>query len=77
MFYYLDTFHQYRGLHTPEDFTPSSVAVGTVIHWRLVFWAILYNDRLKADLLYGRVLHKRDFNVTYLVCDESAIGSAP
>jgi hypothetical protein len=47
-----------------------------VIHWRLVSRAILYNVRLKADHLAGRVLHKRDFNVAYLVCDEGAIGSA-
>jgi hypothetical protein len=38
---------------------------------------ILYNVRLKADLLAGQVLHKRDFNVAHLVCDEGAIGSAP
>ncbi len=48
-----------------------------VIHWCLVSWAILYNVRLKADLLAGRVLHKRDFNVAHLVCDEGAVGSAP
>jgi hypothetical protein len=48
-----------------------------VMHWRLVSRAILYNVQLKVDLLSGRVLHKRDFNVTYLVCDEGAIGSAP
>jgi hypothetical protein len=43
----------------------------------LVSWAILYNIRLKADLLAGGVLHKRDFNVAHPVCDEGAIGSAP
>jgi hypothetical protein len=43
----------------------------------LVSRAILYNIRLKANLLAGRVLHKRDFNVAHLVCDEGAIGSAP
>ncbi len=48
-----------------------------VIHWRLVSWAILYNFWLKADLLAGQVLHKRDFNITHPVCDEGAIGSAP
>jgi hypothetical protein len=42
----------------------------------LVSQAILYNVRLKADLLAGRVLHKRDFNVTHLVCDKGAVGSA-
>ena len=35
-----------------------------VIHWHLVSWAILYNVRLKADLLAGQVLHKRDFNMS-------------
>ncbi len=53
------------------------VAYYEVIHWRLVPQAILYNVRLKADLLAGRVLHKRDFDVAYLVCYESAVGSAP
>ena len=48
-----------------------------VIHWRLVYQAILYNVRLKADLLAGQVLHKSDFNVAHLVCDKGAIGSAP
>ena len=48
-----------------------------VIHWRLVSRTILYNVRLKADLLAGQVLHKRDFNVAHPVCDEGAIGSAP
>ncbi len=48
-----------------------------VIHWCLVYRAILYNVRLKADLLAGQVLHKRDFNVTHPVCDKGAIGSAP
>ncbi len=48
-----------------------------VIHWCLVFRAILYNIRLEADLLAGQVLHKRDFNVTRLVCYEGAIESAP
>ncbi len=48
-----------------------------VIHWRLVSQAILYNVQLKADLLAGQVLHKRDFNVAHLVCDEGAIGNAP
>ncbi len=48
-----------------------------VIHWRLVSQAVLYNVRLKADLLAGRVLHKRDFNVAHLVCYKDAIGSAP
>jgi hypothetical protein len=43
----------------------------------LVSQAILYNIRLKADLLAGQVLHRRDFNVAHLVCDEGAIGSAP
>ncbi len=37
----------------------------------------LYNVRLKADLLAGRVLHKRDFNYAHPVCDKGAIGSAP
>jgi hypothetical protein len=46
------------------------------IHWWLVSPAILYNIQLKADLLAGQVLHKRDFNVTHLVCDEGSIGSA-
>ncbi len=48
-----------------------------VIHWRLVSWAIVYNVQLKADLLGGQILHKQDFNVAHLVCDEGAIGSAP
>ncbi len=48
-----------------------------VIHWRLVSQPILYNVRLKANLLAGRVLHKRNFNVAQLVCDEGAVGSAP
>ncbi len=48
-----------------------------VIHWRLVSRDILYNVQLKADLLAGQVLHKRDFNVAHLVCDEGAFGSAP
>jgi hypothetical protein len=48
-----------------------------VIHWRLVPWAVVYNVRLKAYLLAGRVLHKRDFNAAHLVCDKGAIGSAP
>jgi hypothetical protein len=48
-----------------------------VIHWRLVSQAILYNVRLKADLLAGQVFHKRDFNVAHLVCDKGAVGSAP
>ncbi len=43
----------------------------------LVSRAILYNVRLKADLLAGRVLHKRDFNVAHPVCDKGTIGSAP
>jgi hypothetical protein len=43
----------------------------------LVYQAILYNIWLKADLLADRVLHKGDFNVTDLICDEGAIGSAP
>jgi hypothetical protein len=43
----------------------------------LVSQAILYNVRLKTDLLAGGVLHKRDFNVAHPVCDEGAIGSAP
>jgi hypothetical protein len=43
----------------------------------LVSRAILYNVRLKVDLLAGLVLHKRDFNVTHPVCDKGAIGSAP
>jgi hypothetical protein len=43
----------------------------------MVSWAILYNVWLKADLLAGRVLHKRYFNVAHHVCDEGAIGSAP
>jgi hypothetical protein len=43
----------------------------------LVSLAILYNVRLKADLLAGQVLYKRDFNVAYPVCDKGAIGSAP
>jgi hypothetical protein len=30
-----------------------------------------------VDLLVGRVLHKRDFNVAPPVCDKGAIGSAP
>jgi hypothetical protein len=47
------------------------------IHLRLVSRAILYNVRLTADLLAGRVLQKRDFNVAHLVCEEGAIGSAP
>ncbi len=47
-----------------------------VTHWRLVSWAILYNVQPKADLLAGRVLHKRDFNAAHFVCDKSAIGSA-
>ncbi len=38
---------------------------------------ILYDIQLKADLLAGRVLHNRDFNVTHHVCDNGAIGSAP
>jgi hypothetical protein len=48
-----------------------------VIHWRLVSRAILYNAWLKAYLLAGRELHKRDFNVAHPVCDKDAIGSAP
>ncbi len=48
-----------------------------VMHWHLVTQAVLYNVRLKADLLAGRVLHKRDFDVAHLVCYEGAIGSAP
>jgi hypothetical protein len=43
----------------------------------LVSQVILYDIRLKADLLAGQVLHKRDVNVTHHVCDEGAIGSAP
>jgi hypothetical protein len=43
-----------------------------VIHWCLVSRAILYNVRLKADLLAGQVFYKRGFNVTHLVNDESA-----
>ncbi len=48
-----------------------------VIHWRLVSRAVLYDVWLKADLLAGQVLHKRDFNVAHLVCYEGAIGSVP
>ena len=48
-----------------------------VIHWRLVSRAILYYVQLKMDLLAGRVLHKRDFNVAHLVCYECAVRSAP
>jgi hypothetical protein len=48
-----------------------------VIHWCLVSRVILYNIWLKTDLLAGGVLHKRDFNVTHLISDEGAIGSAP
>ncbi len=48
-----------------------------VIHWRLVSRVILYNVRLKANLLAGRVPYKRDFNVAHPVCGEGAIGSAP
>jgi hypothetical protein len=48
-----------------------------VIHCFLVSRAILYNVRLKADLLAGQVLYKRDFNVAHPDCDEGAIGSAP
>jgi hypothetical protein len=48
-----------------------------VINWRLVSQAVLYNVSLKADLLAGRVFHKRDFNVSHLVCYEGAIGIAP
>jgi hypothetical protein len=54
----------------------SLLAYYEVIHWRLVPRAILYNIRLKADLLAGQVLHKRGFNVAHLVCDEGANGSA-
>ncbi len=48
-----------------------------VMYWCLVSQAILYNVRLKANLLAGQVLHKQDFNVAHPVCDEGAIGSAP
>ncbi len=48
-----------------------------VIHWRLVSRAVLYNVRLEGDLLAGRVVHKRDFNVAHPVCDKGDIGSAP
>ncbi len=48
-----------------------------VIHWRLFSRAVLYNVRLKADLLADQVLHKRDFNVAHLVCYKGAIRSAP
>ncbi len=48
-----------------------------VIHGCLVSRAILYDIRLKADLLAGRVFHKRDFNVTCRVCDKGAVESAP
>jgi hypothetical protein len=43
----------------------------------LVSRAIFYDVRLKADLLTGPVLHKRDLNVTHLICDEGAVESAP
>jgi hypothetical protein len=43
----------------------------------LVSRAILYNVRLKRDLLAGRVLQEKDFNVTHPVCDEGVVGSAP
>jgi hypothetical protein len=48
-----------------------------VVHWCLVSQAVLYNVQLKADLLAGRVLHERDFNVAHPICDKGAIGSAP
>ena len=48
-----------------------------VIYWCLFPWIILDNIWLKADLLAGQALHKRDFNVAHLVCDKGAIGSAP
>ncbi len=47
-----------------------------VIYWCLVSRAIFYNIQLKVDLLAGQVLHKKDFNVTHLVCDKGAVGSA-
>ncbi len=43
----------------------------------MVSRAILYNVRLKADLLDCQVLHKSESNVAHLVCDKGAIGSAP
>jgi hypothetical protein len=43
----------------------------------LVSWAVLYNVRLKANLIAGQVLHKREFNVAHPVCDKGAIRSAP
>ena len=55
----------------------SLLAYYEVIHWRLVSQAVLYDVRLKANLLAGQVLHKRDFNVTHPVCDEGTVGSAP
>jgi hypothetical protein len=55
----------------------SLLAYYEVIHWRLVSQAILYDVRLKADLLAGQLLHKRDFNVARHVCYKGAIGSAP
>jgi hypothetical protein len=48
-----------------------------VTHVCLVSWAILYNVWLKADLLAGQVLHRRDFNVAHPVCDKGAIGIDP
>jgi hypothetical protein len=38
---------------------------------------LFYHMQLKADLLAGGVLRKRDLNVTHLIYDEGAIGSAP
>jgi hypothetical protein len=43
----------------------------------LVSRAILDNIQLKADILAGGVLHKRDFNVIFYIRDEVAIGSTP
>ncbi len=48
-----------------------------VIHWCLVPRAILNYIWLKADLLASSGFHKKDFNVTQLISDEGAVGSAP
>ncbi len=54
------------------------VLQGLLVNYEVIHWClVLYNIWLKVDLLAGGVLHKRDFNVTHIICDEGAIGSAP
>jgi hypothetical protein len=60
-----------------SNFTPRSCIVCLLVMRSYIGACIFYNVWLKADLLPGQVLHKRDFNVTHPVCDKGAIGSAP